>query len=132
MSTRNIGIVMDQTTDFSLVIGINGVDGPIDITDYEFKSQMRKDTNPSSPVVAEFQFTILDQTTNKGQVQWFLPATDNSEEDITTAIATPLTALRQTTQFVFDVKMKDSIGNISRIIQGIIYLSPEATQETFP
>jgi len=131
MKTRNLGIVLDQGTDFSLVIGINGVDGPIDITGYEFKSQMRETTSPTSPVVAEFIFTISDQTTNTGQVVMSLPATSDEESAITTSVATPLNALRQTTPFVFDVKMKDTLGAISRIIQGIIYVSPEATQELY-
>lgn len=129
MKTRNLGIVLDQGSDFSLVIRISGDTGPIDITGYQFLSEMRQSTDPTSDVVANFSFTILDQVTNKGQVKWYLP--EAGGEDVVTSIATPLTQLRQTTAFVFDVKMKDTAGTISRIIQGLMYVSPEATQELF-
>jgi len=131
MRTRNLGIVMDQGASFLLVIGIFGQDGPIDITGYEFASQMRATTSPLSPVVAEFEFTILNQVTNMGQVQMTLPIIDDEENTIPLSVATPLVNRRQTTPFVFDVKMKDSVGSISRIIQGIIFASPEATQELY-
>lgn len=130
MRTRNLGISLDQGADFSVVIGICGVNGPIDITGYTFKSEMRATTNSASPVVAEFQFEILNQFTNKGQVQWSLPNASSSESEIITSVATPLISKRQTTPFLFDVKMKDTAGTITRIIQGIIFVSPEATQET--
>lgn len=132
MKTRNLGIVMDQGADFSLVIGIFGDLGAIDITGYAFKSQMRKTTEIANPVadpVAEFSFEILDQVTNKGQVRWFLSKTDIAE--IVASVATPLVNQRLTTPFLFDVKMKDTAGSVSRPIQGIIYLSPEATEEAF-
>jgi hypothetical protein len=131
MKTRNLGIIMDQGASFQLVILITGQNGPIDITGYEFASQMRATTEPSSPVVAEFEFEILNQTTNIGQVQMTLPIADDEENIIPLSTATPLVNQRQTTPFVFDVKMKDSVGFISRIIQGIIFASPEATQELY-
>lgn len=129
MKTRNLGIILDQGTDFNLVIGISGSNGPIDITGYEFLSEMKATTDPESPVVAEFEFTILNQTTNKGQLKWFLDEVTAAE--ILTSVATPLYSKRQTTPFVFDVKMKDTSDTIRRIIQGIIYVSPQATQEDF-
>ncbi len=36
MRARNLGILLNQNTDFSVVIGISGQDGPIDITGYAF------------------------------------------------------------------------------------------------
>lgn len=131
MQTRNLGIELDQGADFNAIIGIFGDAGPIDLTGYQFKSEMRATSDPNSDVVAEFQFTILNQFTNKGQVQMSLPAFDNDESSITTSIATPLTKSRQKTPFIFDVKMQDTNGGVTRIIEGLVYMSPEATQETF-
>lgn len=130
MKTLNLGIVLDQGADFSLVIGIFGDTDPIDITGYAFKSQMRVSTDPASTVVAEFAFEILNQTTNKGQVRWYLPEAQSLA--IVTSVANALENSRQTTPFIFDVKMKDVAGTISRIIQGIVQVSPQATQEEFP
>jgi hypothetical protein len=131
MKTLNLGIEMDAGTDFSLVIGISGDSGPIDLTGYSFLSEMRSTTDPTAPVVAEFDFTILDQATNQGQVKMSLPLAEDSESEITTSIANPLVNCRLKTPFLFDVKMKDTAGNVSRPIQGIIYVCPEATQEVF-
>lgn len=132
MKTRNLGINIDQNTDFVMILMFHGDDGPIDVTGYQFKSEMRATTDPNSPVVATFQFTILDQLNSKGQVKWFLPAASNDLAHVKTSVATPLIQLRQTTPFVYDIKMKDTAGTITRIIQGIAYVSPEATQEVFP
>lgn len=132
MKTLNLGIVLDQGADFSLVIGVFDDTGPIDITGYAFKSQMRENTAITDPVsdpVAEFSFQILDQTTNKGQVRWYLP--EAASADIVTTIANALENNRPTTPFIFDVKMKDTAGAISRIVQGIVSVSPQATQESF-
>ena len=129
MGTRNLGILLNQGDDFNTVIQISGVSGPINISGYTFKGEMRASTALDSPVVAEFVFDILNQTSNEGQVGWSLPNSITSA--IVTSISEPLQPMRQTTQFVFDVKMEDTIGNVTRIIQGIMYVSPQVTMEGF-
>ncbi len=131
MKTLNLGIEIDQGADFSLVIGLFGDGGtPIDITGYVFKGQMRETTAPDSPVVADFEFNISNQATNKGQVTWYLPEADI--EELITSVSGPLQKSRLTTPFVFDVKMKDVGGVVTRIIEGLAYVSPQATQEQIP
>lgn len=129
MKTRNLGIILDQGADFDVIIGIFGDSGAIDISGYDFLSEIKKDTVPDSETIAEFEFEILNQTTNKGQVRWFL--TEAASAEIITSVATPLTQQRETTPFIYDVKMKDTSDKVSRIIQGIVYVSPQATQEAF-
>lgn len=131
MTPLNLGIELDQGADFSLVIGIAGENGPVDLSGYSFKSEMRTSTDPDAEVVAEFQFQILDQVSKKGQVRWYLPEVDDDEEAIPTSVSYALEKARRTTPFVFDVKMKDTANIITRIIQGIVYVSPQATQEAF-
>lgn len=247
MKTLNIGVDMDEGSDFNVVVGVKGVGGPIDLTGYSFKGQMRSTTDPAGVVVggkqsagsyaftgnpadtdtvtvngvvltfllvltggpnevqigttamltacnlniflrrattpalilatycvigivlptlnvtyktvgvvgnaftlarnslvitpsgttltggidpAEFVFTILNQFTNKGQVRWLLPQA--IVDTIATSVSNQLQLTRLRTPYVFDVKMLDTAGTIKRIIQGIIYLSPQATQENFP
>ena len=129
MQPLNLGIELDQGVDFNLVIGIFGDCSPIDITGYSFLGEMKSNTDVDSPIVAEFQFKILNQSTNKGQVQMSLPSLTTLQFNTSTSDA--LQGNRLTTPFVFDVKMSDYLGNTSRIIQGIVYVSPQATQETF-
>ena len=126
---RKLNISMNQGADFNLVITISGEDGPIDITGYSFLGEMRQSTEAGEPVVGEFVFTIKDQVLYKGQVQWSLPA--STIEEIVTSTANPLEKCRLTTPFVYDVKMKTSGGALSRILEGIAYVSPQATQEDF-
>lgn len=129
MKTLNLGVRMNQGDDFNVVIGINGDSGPIDITGYEFLGEMKANTDPNSSVIAEFSFTILNQVSNRGQVQWSLTAA--ATKALTASVSDAERRERLETNYVFDVKMKDTSGKINRIIQGIIYLSPEVTQEDF-
>jgi hypothetical protein len=129
MSTLNLGLVIDQGADFSLLIQVDGDCGPTDLTGYSFLGEMRSTTEATSPLVAEFSFAIQDQFLNAGQVLMSLPAA--TIDEIVTSIANPLQRLRRTTPFVFDVKMEDTNGNITRILQGIANVSPQATQENF-
>lgn len=78
---------------------------------------------------AEFEFTILDQVTNKGQVKWFLP--QDQVDTIVSSVSDDLRRQRLKTPYVFDVKMKDTSSGVSRILEGIVYVSPQATQEVF-
>jgi hypothetical protein len=130
--SRNVGIEMDQGADFNLMIGISGCQGPIDITGYEFLGEMRSTTDPAvSELVAEFEFTIQNQATSKGLVLMSLPNEATSENEIVTSTANAIVPKRQRTPFLIDVKMKDTLGEVSRLLKGIVYLSPEATQEKF-
>ncbi len=79
---------------------------------------------------AEFVFTILDQVTNTGQVQMSLPQAQ--VDTIATSVSGDLNVARLKTPYIFDVKMKDTSGLKSRIMQGIVYVSPQATQEALP
>ena len=38
---------------------------------------------------------------------------------------------RLSTEFVFDVKMINTLNQVSRIVQGIMYVSPAVTLEAF-
>lgn len=248
MKTRSYGVRMDQGADFNITIGLRDVNGPLDLTGYAFKSDMRLSTDPNAPIAggqkamgtitftaqpapldtitingvvitfvaaapvgpqvlidttlaltisnlltflkasvnpsiilatygypdpcnpglvlnvtavavgvvgnaftlvvtsasitvsgatllgginaASFIFTILDQVANKGKVQMSLPSTIIAT--IAASVSNDLQTMRLKTPFVFDVKMKDTINTVSRIVEGIIYLSPQATQGVIP
>jgi len=122
---------MNQGDDFGVIITISDSSGPIDITGYEFFGEMKVDTNPETEVSAEFAFSILTQSgSTLGQVEWSLSNSDTS--DLPASVSDAERKNRLTTPYVFDVKMKDTGGLISRIIEGIIYLSPQVTQEDAP
>lgn len=79
---------------------------------------------------AEFAFTILDQVTNTGQVKMSLPQVQ--VDTISASVSGGLNVKRLLTPYVYDVKMKDTSAKQSRILEGLVYVSPQATQEALP
>lgn len=130
MGPLKIGIGIPQGADFNLLIQISGgsPSAPLDITGYQFLGEMRETTADTEPV-AEFTFTIQNQSANKGQVLWSLPSA--TVDEIVISTANSLGDQRLQTRFLFDVKMKDTSGNITRVIEGYALVSPQATEEVF-
>lgn len=129
IGTKKLNISLNQGADFNLVIQVSGDAGPINLTGYAFRGEMRQSTATDGSAVAEFDFAILDQGASPGQVAWSLPA--DTISDIATSVANPLEKCRLATPFLYDVKMKDAGGAITRILQGTAYVSPQATLEDF-
>lgn len=129
MKTMNLGLQIDQGADFNVIIRVDDMAGAVDLTGYSFLGEMKYSTDPTSAVIAEFDFTIQNQYYQMGQVLMSVPAA--TIEEIITSTSGPLQKNRRVTPYVFDVKMQDTSGKISRIIQGIAYVSPQATQENF-
>lgn len=127
MKTLNVNVLLNQGATFSVIIRIL-CDPPPDLTDYEFKGQIRSMSDAT--VVADFVFEIRDQTQFPGEVYWKLSAA--ATEEIATSVIGPNPPCRLTTPYVFDIKMTDSAGDITRILQGIVSVSPEVTYEETP
>lgn len=133
MKTLNLGMIIDQGTDFSIVIGVFQPSAlgplPVDLTGYSFLGQIKENSNADALVVAEFNFVISNQTTNKGQVVMSL--TNEITSLIPTTIVSGEQQSRLRTPYVFDVKMKNTNSKITRPLQGIIEMSPQVTAEEF-
>jgi hypothetical protein len=127
--TINANIAINQGADFNTVIQILGMNGPVDLIGYKFLGEVKRDTAPNAYAVACFEFTLLDQALYPGQVQWTLTACET--EKIMTSVVNALQRCRQPTPFLYDVKMEDTEGNVTRILQGTAFVSPEVTQEMF-
>lgn len=125
MKTLNVDIIMNQGDDFSRIIAVPLDSGFLDLTGYSFSGQMRLSNTAPNPPIATFQFTVLNQLTNKGQVQWSLSRTVTAT--IPTSVALATEEARPVTPYVYDVKMTDTLGKVTRIIQGLIKVSPQVT-----
>lgn len=123
--TLNLNITLMQGADFNPIILVPGPTTPTDITGYTFEGQVKENTNPSTGAVATFSFVILNQTTNKGQVQWILSAEDI--DDIVASVANSESPCRLTTPFLYDIYMIDTLNVRTRIIQGKALVSPKVT-----
>jgi hypothetical protein len=133
MQTRNIGILINQGDDFALTIGIfqPTPNGPVavNLTGYEFLGEIRDNTGPTGVVIEELTLTIQNQATNPGQVVMSLTNSQTSEIATTTVNGEEI--CRPSTPYIFDVKMKNTSSQVTRILQGIVEISPQVTQESF-
>ena len=124
--TLRLGIEMNWGDDLNLLVTIKDTSGnPVNLTGYTFWGDMKRDTNPDTEIEASFDFSIMNQTENPGQVQWSLPNQITREIEVSTATAQR--KRRLTTPYVFDVMMESAAGQVVRLIEGIIYVSPNVS-----
>lgn len=109
MATK-ANITIDQGTTFSTVISLTDDNGePIDLTGYTGRSQMRKHYTSSNSQ----SFTVSLSNTS-GVVSLSLTATQ-------TANLTP-------GRYVYDVEVVSGANIVSRIVEGIVTVTPEVTR----
>lgn len=116
MAAERFDFTVEQGATFKWYITINDPDAPttpLDLTDYTVRSQARLKYESTTPA---FTFTciILDQVTNTGKVLLYL--TDEA------------TAVVAKGNYVYDVELESSGGEVVRLYQGRIAVSPEATR----
>lgn len=109
MSTK-ANLSIDQGADFKSYFTLQDTEGdPLNLTGYTFQSEFRKTYSSSN--VTSFVCTV-EQSTN-GVFSLALAA--NVSANVTAG------------RFVYDVKMTDSLGTVSRVMEGILTLNPEVT-----
>lgn len=109
MATK-ANIILDQGTTFSTTIFITDDNGdPVDLSGYTGRSQIRKHYTSSNSV--SFSVSLTEAT---GVVSLGLTANQTSI----------LTAGR----YVYDVEVVSSANVVSRIIEGIVTVTPEVTR----
>lgn len=103
-------IVVDQGSTFSTSINLTDADGDVIVLDnYSGAAQMRKHYTSSNSV----SFSVGIEA-NTGVVTLGLTATQTAA----------ITAGR----YVYDVELTDSSNNVSRIIEGIVTVTPNVTR----
>lgn len=103
-------IVMDQGASFSTTINVtDSTDSPINLTGYTGASMMRK--HYSSTNAYSFSVSVTPLT---GIVALSMTANQ--------------TALIPSGRYVYDCEMTDSNGTVSRILEGIVTVTPGVTR----
>lgn len=103
-------IVIDQGTSFSTSINLTDTDDAvIDLTDFTGAAQMRKHFTSSNST--PFVVTIVPAD---GVVQ--LSLTANTTANLVAG------------RYVYDVELTDTNGTISRIVEGIVTVTPNVTR----
>ena len=111
--TAYVELYMDQGTTFNNIINITDdiTNSAVNISGYSITSQMRK-SYYSANASANITCTITDAST--GEVTLSVPAN--------------VTANLRPGRYVFDVKSVDSANITSRILQGIISVTPQVAR----
>jgi hypothetical protein len=105
-------LTIDQGTDFETSLDLIADDGtPIDITGYQFYSQIKK-SYYSSNVAANLVVIVTDAING------------NTLISIDAANSANIFPGR----YVYDVKMIDSTNTVSRVVEGIVTITPQVTQ----
>ena len=103
-------LFVDQGATFATKLVLNDADGvPVDLTGYTASGQIRKHYTSSNAT----NFTV-SLTASTGSVVLSLSA--NATANLISG------------RYVYDVEMVDTSGNVSRIIEGIVTVSPNVTR----
>jgi len=104
-------IVIDQGTTFLTYLALTSADGSVlNLTGYTARGQIRKWYTSNSYV----NFTITITQPTDGYIN--LALTANS------------TANMEPGRYVYDIEAVDNIGTITRVIEGIVTVTPEVTK----
>jgi len=105
-------IYVDQGTTFTTYLNVSGTnEAPIDLTGYTFLGQIRKWYTSSSAV--NFNINTVNGPSN-GVIEISLDANTTTTLDYG--------------RYVYDVKMTDTGGNVTRIVEGILTVNPEVAK----
>jgi uncharacterized protein YbcV (DUF1398 family) len=105
-------LVVDQGSTFETTLDLVSDDGSvINVAGYVFSGQIRKSYYSTSPT-ANLTITVVNAA--------------NGNVNITMNSAT--TANIKAGRYVYDVKMKDNANTVTRIVEGIITVTPQVTR----
>jgi len=103
-------IIIDQGTDFTTTLNITDTDGnPVDLTGYTGAAQIRK--HYSSSIAFDFEV-----------------ATGNTSGEVVLSMNSSVSNTIPYGRFVYDCELTDAGGNISRIVEGMVTISPQVTR----
>ena len=104
-------IIIDQGSTYSTNLNLtDSSNNPVNLTGYVGRSQFR----PSYDSNTAYSFTVSIPNPNTGVVILSLSANDSSNVAFG--------------KYLYDVELVDSGGNVTRIVEGILTLTPEVTK----
>lgn len=103
-------IIIDQGTDFTTTLNVTDTDGnPVDLTGYTGAAQIRKHYSSAT----SFDFEV---------------ATGNTSGEVVLSMNASVSNTIPYGRFVYDCELTDSSGSISRIVEGMVTISPQVTR----
>lgn len=124
MSAGILDITIEQGARFEMLVTVNdSLGAPIDLTGATFEGQVRLSHDAADPVAA-FQFTLQNQSTNKGQVSVYLRDAITQTIPVTGSAA----GKRITQKYLYDISYYIVDGYKVRLLQGIANVVGEVTK----
>lgn len=109
MGTK-VNIVIDQGTDFATTVSLTNTAGSqLDLTGMSAASQVRKSFTSSNAVA-------------------FVTALANNNGTLTLSMNNATTSSMSAGRYVYDVELTDASGIKSRILEGMVTVTPEVTR----
>ena len=105
-------LTVDQGSDFNADINVVDGQGAVDISAYTYRGQIRKTYSSSTAV--DFYTSTAD------------PA--NGKLDI--SLSAVQTSAMKAGRYVYDVEIVDSIGNVTRVVEGQLEVTPRVTRSS--
>lgn len=108
-----VELYLDQGSDFNNIINLTDdvTNAPINVAGYLIKSQIKR-SYYSANVTANITCTV----------------TDASNGEIKLSMTAANTAKIKAGRYVFDVKTTDTLNIVSRVLEGIITVTPQVTK----
>ena len=124
MAAAKLDLTLEQGATFRRKLTFKDANGtPIDLTGYQFRSQI-KNRYDSAVAVAAFSFQTSDQTISPGEVIMSLSAVQTAA--IPVEPSTGLT--KRTTRYPYDLEIQNSSGEVARLFDGHVSVIPEVTR----
>jgi hypothetical protein len=124
MSAGILDITIEQGARFEMLVTVNdSLGAPIDLTGATFEGQVRE-AHDAAASVAAFQFTIQNQTTNKGQVSCYL----RDAVTATIPVSGSDAGKRVVQKYLYDISYHIVDGYKVRLLQGVANVSGEVTK----
>ena len=104
-------IVIDQGTTFTLTVNVSDANNnSLNLTGYTLRSQMRKSYATNTFVA----FTVTSEAPISG--------------DLTISLTGSQTSAIKSGRYVYDIEIVDLEENVTRVLEGIITVTPEVTR----
>lgn len=124
MAAASLTLSIDQGATFTRkLIFKDSLGALINLTGQTFTGMIKKSFSDTT-ALATFTCTVLNQTTNLGEVT--VELTSAASSAIPIKIQKPGT--RTTEDFIYDIERTYSTGVVERILEGIARISPEVTK----
>jgi hypothetical protein len=124
MPAARLDLTIEQGTTFRRKLTIRDTAGTlVNLTGYTFRGQIRARYDSPSALAA-FAFTLGNQTTNTGEVTMELTALQTAALPVDPSTQN----VKKVTRHVYDIEMVAPSGDVARILDGQVVVSPEVTQ----